>query len=132
MIQDFSRSLWYTAVCDSDVPCSRYVLLCSGVFRCDSPYLPLDLPHVDEVLTQLSGQQVLPTEDGQRPGGAVPSPVGKQTGAAVQVEYGAVPQLRAGVTAHYHFQRSRHVGSTTTHYTRGKPAAYGQQCYVIS
>lgn len=76
-------------------------------------YLPLDLPQVDEVLAQLGRQQVLPAEDGQGPGGAVPPPVGQQAGAAVQVEHGAVPQLGAGVTAHYHLQRSRHVGSGT-------------------
>lgn len=96
--------------------------VCSDVFRCASPYLSLDLPHVDEVLALLGRQQVLAAEDGQSPGGAVPSAVGEQTGAAVQVEHGAVPQLRAGITAHNYLQRSRHVGSTTTHrtiHTRG-------------
>lgn len=52
--------------------------MCSGVFRCASPYLSLDLPHVDEVLALLSRQQVLAAEDGQSPGGAVPSAVGEQ------------------------------------------------------
>ena len=38
-------------------------------------YLPLDLPDVDEVLSDLGGEQELAAEQRQSPGRAVPSPV---------------------------------------------------------
>lgn len=40
-----------------------------------TPYLSLDLPHVNEILAQLSGQEVLSAEKGESPGRTVPSPV---------------------------------------------------------
>lgn len=106
------------------VPCSRG----DGLRSCASrwTHLPLDLPHVDEVLGQLGGQQVLASQDGERPGRAVPAPVGEQAGAAVQVEHGDVPKLGARVTADYHLQRSRHVGSSTTIPTREPPVHSGR------
>ena len=77
-------------------------------------YLPLDLPHVDEVLPQLRAEQVPPAEQSEPPGRGAPSPVGEQAGAAEQVEHGAVPHLRARVAAHDHLQRGRHDASSTT------------------
>lgn len=38
-------------------------------------YLPLDLPHVQEVLAQLGGQEVLSAKEGESPSRTVPSPV---------------------------------------------------------
>ncbi|MEQ2250288.1 hypothetical protein ILYODFUR_038433 [Ilyodon furcidens] len=99
------------------VPLSRRFRLCSA------PYLPLDLPHVDEVLPQLGAQQELPSQDGEAPGRRVPSPVGQQAGAAVQVENGAVPELRARITADHHLQRSRHVGLTMEEEAEAPPTA---------
>lgn len=58
------------------------------------PYLPLDLPHVNEILAQLRRQEVLSTEEGESPGRTVPSPVGQKAGTTVKVEHGQVPQLR--------------------------------------
>lgn len=111
------------------------LLLCvvsAGFCRCAATlmrktHLPLNLPHVDEVLAQLSRQEVLAAEDGQCPGRAVPPPVGEQARAAVQVEDGGVPQLRAGVAADDHLQRSRHVSSTITQH-----AGSGSQCFSSS
>lgn len=104
---------------------------CPGVFRCISPYLPLNLPHVDEVLAQLPRQHVMPSEQGECPGRAVPPPVGQQAGAAVQVEHGDIPELRARVTAHYYLQRRRHVGpSTTTAHTREEGCHFLTRCML--
>lgn len=43
--------------------------------RVVGPYLPLDLPHVNEILAQLGGQDVLSAEEGESPGRTVPSPI---------------------------------------------------------
>lgn len=40
-----------------------------------TPYLPLDLPHVNEILAQLGRQEVLSAEEGESPGRTVASPV---------------------------------------------------------
>lgn len=134
---DFPATCSRRGRCVSEVTSSRRVQESPGEFRCAQvPYLPLDLPDVDEVLAELGGEQELPAENGECPGRAVPSPVREQAGAAVEVEHGAVPQLRAGVTGHYHLQRSRHLGSKHSLHTRGtdRPLApyviSGVQCIV--
>lgn len=71
-------------------------------------YLSLQLPHVDEVLAELRGQQVLPAEHREAARAAVPAAVREQTGAAVRVEHGAVPQLGPRIAAQQDLQRSRH------------------------
>lgn len=62
-----------------------------------TPYLPLDLPHVNEILSQLGREEVLSAEEGESPGRTVPSPVGQKAGTTVKVEHGQVPKLRIGI-----------------------------------
>lgn len=84
-----------------------------------TPYLSLDLPHVNEILAQLGGQEVLSAEKGERPGRTVPSPVRQEAGTTVEVEHGQVPQLRTGIRAQNHLKRSRHL---TIHYSLKVPS----------
>ena len=66
-------------------------------------YLPLHLPHVDEVLAQLGPQEPPVVQDGQAPGRGVSPPVGGQAGPGVEVRHRAVPQLGGRVRAYDHF-----------------------------
>lgn len=81
-------------------------------------YLSLQLPHVDEVLAELRGQQVLPAEHREAASAAVPAAIREQTGAAVRVEHGAVPQLGPRIAAQQDLQRSRHHLRTHTSHRR--------------